>query len=212
MKFDQLLTWVADEPVFETGLLLAGDVNPLDVRKQLSRWVKAGKLLQLRRGLYALAPPYQRIIPHPFLLANRLQAGSTVSLQSALAHFGMIPEAVPTITSVTTGRAEFLQTPLGAFTFQHIKTAWQHSYRRIEFGRRQFAFVSDPEKALLDLVYLEKGGDQPVYLNSLRLQALDRLDIEKLQRLARDSGRPKLQRGADYLTRLTLEEKVYEIL
>jgi len=55
MEFARLLEIVADEPVFESGLLLAGGVNPGDVRKQLSRWTKAGQLYQLRRGLYALA-------------------------------------------------------------------------------------------------------------------------------------------------------------
>ena len=54
MEFAQLLGVVGDEAVFETGLLLAGAVDALDVRKQLSRWVKAGRLYQLRRGLYAL--------------------------------------------------------------------------------------------------------------------------------------------------------------
>lgn len=63
---------MGDEPVFEAGLLLAGDVDPSDVRRQLSRWVNAGRLYQLRRGLYALAPPFQKIRPHPFLVANRL--------------------------------------------------------------------------------------------------------------------------------------------
>ncbi len=38
MKFDQLLAIVADEPVFESGLLLAGSVNPSDMQRQLVRW------------------------------------------------------------------------------------------------------------------------------------------------------------------------------
>ena len=54
MKFARLLEIVGDEPVFETGLLLCGDVDPADVRRQLSRWTRNGQLHQLRRGLYAL--------------------------------------------------------------------------------------------------------------------------------------------------------------
>ena len=71
MKFEQLIEIAGEEPVFETGLLLAGDVDSADVQRQLSRWVQAGRLYQLRRGLYALAPPYQKVRPHPFLVANR---------------------------------------------------------------------------------------------------------------------------------------------
>ena len=76
MKFDALLEVVESEPVFETGWLLAGDIDPADVRRQLSRWVRAGRIVQLRRGLYALAPPFRKAIPHPFLVANRLVPGS----------------------------------------------------------------------------------------------------------------------------------------
>src|SRR6185369_8767235 len=104
MEFAKLLQIVGNEPVFETGLLLAGAVDPKDVRRQLSRWTKAGRLFQLRRGLYALAPPFQKIKPHPFVIANRLMPGSYVSNQSALAHYGLIPEYVPVVTSVTTAR------------------------------------------------------------------------------------------------------------
>ncbi len=44
MEFSHLLHIVGNEPVFETGLLLADQVDPRDVRRQLSRWVKAGRL------------------------------------------------------------------------------------------------------------------------------------------------------------------------
>lgn len=63
MEFERLLELVGDEPVFETALLLAGKVNPDIIRLQLTRWTKSGRLLQLRRGLYAIAPPYQKVKP-----------------------------------------------------------------------------------------------------------------------------------------------------
>jgi len=66
MEFNDLLDLVGEEPVFNSALLMAGDVNPGLMRQQLSRWVKSGKVYQLRRGLYALAPPYQKCKPHPF--------------------------------------------------------------------------------------------------------------------------------------------------
>jgi len=102
-------------------LLLAGRGSAGAVRRQLDRWVKSGQLLQLRRGVYAVAPPYQAEAPHPFLVANHLRKRSYVSLQSALSHYGMIPEFVPVTTSVTMSRPEELQTPLGPFLFRHVK-------------------------------------------------------------------------------------------
>ena len=167
MEFRHLVEAVEDEPLFETGLLLAGAVDPADVRRQLVRWTRAGRILQLRRGLYALAPPFRKNVPHPFLVANRLRPGSYVSLQSALAHHGMIPEGVPLTTSVTGGRPAALRTPLGHFDFRHIRAHWLRGYEPIDLGGGQVALVATAEKALLDLVHLWPGGDSSSYLRSL---------------------------------------------
>ncbi len=186
---------MGDEPVFETGLLLACSADPADVRRQLSRWTKAKRLYQLRRGLYALAPPYQKVKPHPFVIANRLASGSYVSLQSALAHHGLIPEYVPVTTSVTTMRPARWEKPLGVYEFRHLKTERLRGYRLTELGGGQEAFVASPEEALLDLIYFQPKGDAPEYLRELRLQNLDRLNQDELRRQVKLSQSPKLQRA-----------------
>lgn len=213
MEFSTLLEIVGSEPVFETGLLLAGDVDPADVRRQLSRWTSAGRLYQLRRGVYALAPPYEKVRPHPFVVANALRRGSYVSLQAALAHYGLIPEYAPLVTSVGTRRPGRWETPLGTYEFRHVKREWLHGYRRLDVGDGQRAFVAVPEKALLDLVYLEPGGETPAYLAELRLQALDRLDLDGLARLAVGSGSLKLRRAARQVVALARADAAeYETL
>jgi predicted transcriptional regulator of viral defense system len=206
MEFTELLEIVGDEPVFETGLLLAGEVDPANVWRQLSRWTAAGWIYQLRRGVYALAPPYQKVKPHPFVVANALMHASYVSLQAALASYGLIPEYTPVVTSVTTGRPGRWETPLGVYAFRHVKGDWFHGYRLVEVSEGQRAFVATPEKTLLDLVYLEPGADEPAYLAELRLQALERLDVERLARLARESHSPKLQRAAQAIAALAQAE------
>ncbi len=213
MDFGRLIEIVGDEPVFETGLLLAGDADPADVRRQLSRWTKAGRLYQLRRGLYALAPPFQKVKPHPFLVANRMVRGSYVSLQSALAHYDLIPEYVPVVTSVTTGRPARWKTPLGVYEFRHIKADMLRGYRLVDVGGNQAAFVATPGKALLDLIHLQPGGDAQEYLQELRLQNLDRLDLSALQRQAELTGSPKLRRAAAFVAKLAQAEALeYETL
>jgi predicted transcriptional regulator of viral defense system len=213
MDFRRLVEIVDDEPVFATGLLLAGDVDPADVCRQLSRWTKSGRLYQLRRGLYALAPPFQKVKPHPFLVANHLVRGSYVSCQSALAHYGLIPEYVPVVTSVTTARPARWNTSLGSYEFHHIKADLLRGYRLVELSAGQRAFVALPEKALLDLIYLRPGGDSPDYLRELRLQNLDRLDLDELQRQADLARSPKLRRAAGLVADLARCEALeYETL
>jgi predicted transcriptional regulator of viral defense system len=203
MKWQALLALVADEALFSSALLLAGDVPAAQVRLQLSRWVKTGRLLQLRRGLYALAPTWRKLEPHPFLIANQLQRGSYVSLQSALAFYGVIPEHVPTVTSVGPGRPETVRTPLGAFQFNHLAQTLLFGYSRLEIAPQQFAFVASPEKALLDLVHLTPSADSAEYLQELRLQNPAAISLATLDGLAQRSRKPKLTRAAR-LVRLVL--------
>ena len=213
MEFAELVKVVGDEPVFETSLLLAGDVSLSDVRKQLSRWHAAGRIYQLRRGVYALAPPFQKIRPHPFTVANYLAHGSYVSCQSALAHYNLIPEYTPVTTSVTPGRAGQWDTPLGSYTYRRIQIKLLYGYRLIEVGGGQSAFIATPEKALLDLIYLQPGGDALDYLRELRLQNLDRLNLAELDRSAERIGSPKLRRAAAHVRKLAqAEAKAYEVL
>lgn len=213
MKFRCLVETVGDEPIFESGLLLAGDVDARDARRQLSRWTEDGRLYQLRRGLYALAPPFQKVRPHPFLVANRLVRGSYVSCQSALAHYGLIPEHAPMVTSVTTGRPARWDTPLGCYEFRHVKPELLRGYRLIDLGHEQQAFMATPEKALLDLIWLQPGGDAPDYLRELRLLNTDRLDVDQLQGWAEQADSPKLRRAARFVAVLArAEAEEYETL
>jgi predicted transcriptional regulator of viral defense system len=206
MDFNQLLAIVGDEPVFESALLLAGEASPEALRLQLTRWTKARRLYQLRRGLYTLAPPYQKVKPHPFLIANRMMRASYVSCQSALAFYDLIPEYVPVTVSVTTGRPARWETPLGVFEFHHIKKELLRGYRLTGLGDGQQAFTAAAEKALLDLLYLQPGSDTPAYLAELRLQNLERLDLDEFRRQGEAFRSLKVHREVQLVEGLALAE------
>lgn len=210
MEFERLLELVGDEPLFESALLLAGEANPDNVRLQLTRWKNAGRIYQLRRGLYTIAPPYQKVKPHPFVVANHVVKASYVSCQSALAFYEMIPENVPRIISVTGNRPGSWDTPLGTYHFRHIKPALLRGYRMTELNSNQQALVATPEKALLDLAYLQPGGDSRAYLEGLRLQNPDQLDPVQLRSLATLYGTPKMSRALVVILSMVLAEQEYE--
>ena len=159
MEFERLLGIVGGEPLFESSLLLAGSISPQQILLQLASWKNAGKIIQLRRGLYALAPQYQKVKPHPFVIAKRLRKASYISLQSALAFYSLIPENVLRVTSVTGGRPGVWLTPLEVYRYQHIKPVLLRGYRMADLGNGQQTMVALPEKALLDWIYLQPGGD-----------------------------------------------------
>ena len=197
MRFEELLTLIGDEPVFSSSLLDVIGVSQRQARLQLVRWVTAGKLIRLRRSLYALNHPFRRIEPHPFLLANRIRKASYVSLQSALSYYSMIPEYVPIVTSVTTGRPEEVRTGLGIYAFRHMRKPLFGGFLSVTVAPGQSSFLATPEKALLDLIYLSPGGDQAAYIDGLRLQNEKALSTQALTEAARLFGSPKIDRAVE---------------
>ena len=201
MTFHHLLEIVEDEPVFETGFLVAGRSREPGLPAQLSRWCGSGRLVRLRRDLFALASPYRKVIPHPFLVANRLVPGSYVSGLSALAFASAIPEFVPEVTSCGPGRPHVRETPLGRYSFRYLKPALRSGYRLVDLGGDQKAFVASPEKAFLDLVHLQPGGGDPAWIDGLRLN-IEAFSPGRIEEMAALADRPKLIRAALYVRRL----------
>ena len=194
MKFDDLLNKVSDLPCFTVRFLAAGGNLP-QIRLQIDRWIKDGRVIRLHKGLYTLAEPYTRIAPEPFYVANRLKPASYVSLQSALSRYSMIPEFVPAVTSITTGRPQTIETPLTRFEFRHIAKKHFWGYRQLELTSSQTAFFARPEKALLDLIYMTPGGDKQEYIEELRLQNFEQIDTDVLKEFAHRFQSPKIERA-----------------
>ncbi|MDO9556262.1 MAG: hypothetical protein Q7J82_01590 [Coriobacteriia bacterium] len=207
MKYEELLEVVGTESLFETGLLMAGVVDPPALQRQLSRWVKAGRLVKLRRGLYSVASPHRIASPDPFIVSNRLVRPSYVSLESALHYHEIIPDVPFAVTAVTTGRGGVHDTPLGRFVFHHIRTdrLWGSIEIRIAAGQRG-AWIARPEKALIDLLYLNPASDDPAYLRQLRLQNTERFDRGVLAEMAARFGSPRVSRAMETVVSLMRED------
>ena len=202
MRFDDLLAVSPPNGVFRTGQILAGQTSPAQVRRQLSRWVKSGRVIRLRRGAYLLSDLYSKTSAHPFAVANALKKASYVSLQSALAHHGMIPEYVPVTTSVTTGRPEELSTPRGRFQFRHVAIPLLFGFGETEVARDQMALLAGPEKALVDLLYLTPHSDRVEYLRELRLEKPRGFDQEGLHAVVERCRSAKIERAVERLLEL----------
>lgn len=206
MHFQQAATQLANLPLFESELLYAGADDPRQVQRQLSDWVRSGKVVQLRRGLYTLAKPYQTEVPHSYVIANRLTRGSYVSLHIALSHYDLIPEHVAVVTSVTTSRPGLWQNQYGRFSYQHIQPALFFGFHYRQVTDTQWAYMATPEKALLDLIYLTPDGDRADYIQALRLQNLDQLNIERLTAYVQQANKPKLKRALRHILQAVDEE------
>ncbi len=210
MKFVSLLEKVSDLPVFTVRFLAAGE-NLAQIRLQINRWVKDGKIIRLHKGLYTLAEPYRKVTSEPFSIANSLKQASYVSLHSALSRYAMIPEFVPAVTSITTGRPQTIETPLGRFEFRHVSKKYFWGYRQVELKFGQTAFIAYPEKALLDLIYLTGGGEKIEFIEELRLQNFEQIDRAVLHEFVERFQSPKLNRALDNIEKILDEGEGIEL-
>ena len=121
------------------------------------RACQAGEIQRLKPGLFVLGAPYRKSEPHPFVVAGVLHAPSHISLESALAHHGLIPEAVYQVSSVTGGRSREFSTPLGVFSFRRVPARVPRAgVEAMEVARDAWAFIASPLRAIADAVYLRK--------------------------------------------------------
>lgn len=96
--------------------------------------------------------------PDPFLLANHVYGPSYVSLESALSHWGMIPEKVMETVSVTTKFAKKYYTPAGRFTYVHLPLPYYAvGIQPLLLTERQQVLIASPEKALCDKIITTSG-------------------------------------------------------
>jgi predicted transcriptional regulator of viral defense system len=207
MNFADFVRQIQPFSVFESQLVWPFYPSPQHAQRQLTDWVRAGKLLQLRRGLYALPPPYAGERPARYVVANRLVQPSYVSLQAGLAYYGMIPEHVVTITSITTGRPQKLTNDFGRFWYRHVKNDFFFGFQYRPVTKTQHAYMATPEKALLDLIYLTPDGESEAYIRELRLQNLEIVNIRRLQQYVTRANKPKLKRGLAHLQAVIREER-----
>jgi predicted transcriptional regulator of viral defense system len=137
-------------------------------RNNFSRWTDKGLIVRLRRGYYTF-PEYKGKPDFVLYFANRIYRPSYVSLHAALAFYGIIPEAVIQITSVTALKTASFSNDFGEYSYKNVKEDLMFGYdlKPIEEGRT--LQLAKPEKALLDLLYLYPFYNTEQELDGLRL-------------------------------------------
>lgn len=127
-------------------------IEPNFHRPQLNLWQEKGYIKKLRRGFYMFSDTAinEETL---FVMANRLYRPSYVSLESALSYYGLIPEGVYSITSVSTKKTTAFNSPVANFTYKRIKADLHFGYHLEKNGGQTYK-IADMEKAVLDYLYL----------------------------------------------------------
>lgn len=137
-------------------------------RNNLTRWCKKGLLEKLRNQYYAF-PEYHQMPDFSRYVANRIYTPSYISLHSALSFYGMIPEEVVQLTSVTTLKTAKFNNSFGTFHYQNVKTNLFFGYEIKMMQNGRGLLFATPEKALIDLLYLNSFYKTEQDMEELRL-------------------------------------------
>lgn len=158
---------------------------------KINELVKQGMLLQIKRGLYIPGPNLDLKAPEPFLIANHLYGPSYVSLDAALFYWGLIPERVFEISSVTCKKATKYQTEEGVFSYTTLPLPYySYGINQVVLTPKQTVLLASPEKAICDkiistagLILRSKMQTVSYLIEDLRIEKerLKRLDTEAMQ-------------------------------
>ncbi len=195
MRFEELVQAVGAFVCFDLNTvrtLFPEDADSAPV--QLYRWRRAGKVVELRRGLYALAEPYRKVPLHGPAVAGHIYHPSYLSLEWALSFHGLVPEKAGVFTSVTTRERRTFSNSLGQFTYRTVRPElfFGHAMHRVMGAEVRMA---TPGKALVDYWYLSTGEWTVTRMESMRFDPAALGDEDSLQGCVDAVGRPRVSRA-----------------
>lgn len=176
--------------VFDYRQLVSALANYRKPRDKIRQLIAHGEVVRIRKGLYTFGEVYRREPVCREMLANLIHGPSYVSLDFALAHHGLIPERVETVTSVATGRTRTFETPFGNFTYRQLTLPRYAVGALLEETASASFLIASPEKALVDRVWADKRFDGtrlstfgPYLEEDLRIEpnVLAALDAQRLE-------------------------------
>jgi hypothetical protein len=191
----ETLRKLANREEIDYLFLLSALKNYSRPREKISRWLKSGDLVRVKKGLYVFGKEATKSPYSLEVLANLIYGPSAISLSYALAFYGAIPERVFTITSITPKRCKKFETPVGNFVYTYVHPNKYPVGIRLESTSTQQQFLmASPEKALCDQIHLidkhlvfNKIDDMESYLlHDLRIEQefLQSLHIKNISRIA----------------------------
>jgi len=157
MEITRIIGSHADQPLPHQLLMswLKGYKRPNDKILGLKA---QGVLEPLKKGLYIAGPSVSETKPDSFLVANHLLGPSYVSVETALSYYGLIPERVYEISSMTTKASRSFKTALGQFTYTRLPLPYySFGLEMHQLPSNQYVIVASPEKALCDKIVTTSG-------------------------------------------------------
>ncbi len=145
------------------------------VSKALSRLADRGLLSRVAEGIY-LNKLVRDSAPEDFI--KLLRPNSYVSLESALSHWGLSTQSPVALTCVTTGKPKEHRAPEFTITFRTIskRLFWGFIEKQTRYSKYA---IAEPEKALLDWIYLSLQAGLTPNLDEIEFKSIDKQKLVK---------------------------------
>ncbi|MBB6238623.1 hypothetical protein HDC90_003265 [Pedobacter sp. AK013] len=157
MDIRTALRELSNQPL--THQLLAGLLKDYKRPNDKILSLKSDGLIEpIKKGLYIAGRSLGAERPESALLANHILGPSYLSMESALAHYGLIPEKVFAVTSMTTKASRKFQTNIGLYTYTNLSLPYYaFGLATVSLSKDQQAIIAIPEKALCDKIATTAG-------------------------------------------------------
>jgi predicted transcriptional regulator of viral defense system len=159
--------------------------TPSDIRKffpdfdnkNLVNWQKKGYIQRIRNNYYCFSD-VERSEDLLYFVANAIYNPSYVSLESALSFYGIIPEGVFRVTSISTIKTNTFQTAFTTFSYKNVKPNLYFGYRLIPFQHQTIKLAS-LEKTILDYLYLNPHINEVNDFEALRWNRIELVNLNQ---------------------------------
>lgn len=188
MDFRKLLSSFEWQPITHQILtsLLHQYKRPNDKIKALK---DKGIIKSVKRGLYIPGQNATMQMPESSLIANHIYGPSYLSMETALSHYGLIPERVYAVTSMTTKPSKDFRTSIGLYSYSYLPLPYYaFGIQNVQLQENQNVIMATPEKALADKIVTTPGvilrstnNAQNYVFENLRMDQSDLKDFDTSQ-------------------------------
>lgn len=135
--------------------LMQALANYQSPRNKIQALLKSKALIRVKKGIYVFGEKAKQEPYSKEVLANLIYGPSAISLEYALAYYGLIPERVEVVTSISNQRYKKFDTPVGFFEYYFLPSSKYHyGITQIEITPSKHFLIAIKEKALADVLML----------------------------------------------------------
>lgn len=153
-------------------------------RNKIQAFLRSKDLIRIKKGLYVFS---EKIRQEPYskeVLANLIYGPSAISLEYALAYYGLIPERVEIITCITNNRNKHFHTPAGNFEYCFLSLKkYCFGITQVELTPTKHFLIAIKEKAVADVLTLRTeilSNENELHTHLIENMRIDELVLKNL--------------------------------